>query len=77
MKSPIFHARTKHIEIQDHFLCDKVETGEIELVLCPTKDMIVVVSQKVWFKWSTKTFKKKMGIVKVPNGWTFHWVGVL
>ena len=39
-KNPIHHARTKYIDIQHHFIHDKVETKEIELAYCPTDEMV-------------------------------------
>jgi hypothetical protein len=38
-KNPIHHARTKHIDIQHHFIWEKVETGELELIYIPTEEM--------------------------------------
>ena len=39
-KNPIHHARSKHIDIQYHFIREKVELGEIELKYMATEDMI-------------------------------------
>jgi hypothetical protein len=36
-KNLILHARTKHIEIQHHFIRDHVESGDIELIHVDTK----------------------------------------
>ena len=35
-----YHARTKHIDIQFHFIHWIVEQGSLRLIYCPTKDMI-------------------------------------
>jgi hypothetical protein len=37
-KNPIFHERTKHVEIHSQFIRQLVEDGSIELQHCPTKD---------------------------------------
>ena len=63
----IFDARAQHTGIQHHFVRDKVETREIELVLCPTTYMIDVLKTSL-SQVKLKRFKEKMGIVKVPHG---------
>ena len=36
--NPVQHSRTKHIEIQNHFIRDHVARGDIEIAHVPTKD---------------------------------------
>ena len=39
-KNPLFHGRTKHIRIEHHFVCERVKYKNVEIVYCPTEDMI-------------------------------------
>lgn len=45
-RNPTFHARTKHVKIQHHFVREKIENGEIDLVFCGTQDMVADVLTK-------------------------------
>ena len=39
-KNPVHHAWSKHIDIQHHFIWEKIESNEIEVSYMPTDDMI-------------------------------------
>lgn len=39
-RNPTAHARTKHIDIRYHFVCEAMQKGTINLCYCPTKEMI-------------------------------------
>ena len=45
-KKPTHHLRTKHIDVQYHFIREKLKTGVIELKYCPTEHMVVDVLTK-------------------------------
>jgi hypothetical protein len=39
--NPIYHARTKHIEVHYHFIREKVLAKEIDLIHVSTEDQVV------------------------------------
>ncbi len=45
-KSQISRRRTKHIEIKYHYIREFVDTGRINLVYCPSKEMIADILTK-------------------------------
>ena len=45
-KNPIHHRKTKHIDIQYHFVREKVESKEIELEHCSSGSMIADICTK-------------------------------
>ena len=54
-KNPVQHSRSKHIDIQYHFIKDQVEEGTIQLEYVGTKDQISNILTK---PLSTKLFEK-------------------
>ena len=38
--NPVYHARTKHIELDVHFIRDKVLAKELEIRYVPTSDQV-------------------------------------
>jgi hypothetical protein len=40
-KNPTQHVQTKHIDVQHHFVRERVENGKITFEYCSTEDMVV------------------------------------
>ena len=53
-KNPTFHARTKHIDVQYHFVRDMAEDGKVKL---EKVDTLVNVVDALTKHVSTKTFR--------------------
>jgi hypothetical protein len=45
-KNPTHHAKTKHVDVQIHFIRDHVEKGTIDVQYCPTEVMLADVMTK-------------------------------
>jgi hypothetical protein len=41
VKNPVYHARTKHIEVHYHFIREKVLAKEIDLIHVSTENQVV------------------------------------
>ncbi len=49
-KNPTHHARTKHIDVQHHFVRKRIENGEVRFEYCPTEHMVADVFTKALSK---------------------------
>jgi len=60
--NPEYHARTKHIDIQYHFIRECIQTGKIALEYCPTSDMVADGMTKAMARDRHVELLAKMGV---------------
>ena len=61
-KNPIQHSRTKHIEIQHHFLRDHVQKGDIELIYVHTDKQLTDIFIKFLDEKRFGFIERKLGL---------------
>lgn len=65
-KNPVFYSQTKYIEIDVHFVREKVENGEVEVWYVPAANQVADVLTKGlprdWFKF----LRTRLGLILSP-----------
>ncbi|KAL5827815.1 hypothetical protein ACOSQ3_019666 [Xanthoceras sorbifolium] len=64
VENPVFHARTKHVEIHDHFLREKVLREEIETKYIKTEEQVADIFTKGLSTTKFEESRKKLGMIK-------------
>ncbi|KAK2993342.1 hypothetical protein RJ640_002711 [Escallonia rubra] len=61
-ENPVFHARTKHVEVQHHFIREKVLKGDIRLMPIRTDDQVADVLTKALCYNKFSKFRDLLGV---------------
>jgi hypothetical protein len=62
-KNPKHHARTKHIDIQHHFIREKIEMGVIDMMYCETENMLADLLTNALVKERHNMLGKALGLI--------------
>jgi hypothetical protein len=63
-ENPMFHDKSKHIEIIYHFIIDKVLKGAVKLQYIPTNEQLAEILTKTLVKGKFVFFRDKIGVVE-------------
>jgi hypothetical protein len=63
MENPVFHDKSKHIEIQYHYIRDMVQRGAVKLQYVGTNENVADVFTKLLSRVKFEYFRDKLGVV--------------
>ena len=63
VRNPVFHARTKHIEVHYHYVRERFSAGEISLAYVPTQENIADLFTKALPREKFEAFRKALGLL--------------
>ncbi|MCO5572798.1 hypothetical protein L7F22_026557 [Adiantum nelumboides] len=62
-RNPVFHARTKHIEVHYHYVRERLSAGEISMAYVPTQDNLADLFTKALSREKLEAFRKGLGLL--------------
>ena len=65
LENPVFHEKSKHIEIKYHYIRDMVQMGEVKLQYVVTDDQIADVLMKPLDRVKFEYFREKLCFLSI------------
>lgn len=63
--NPVYHGRTKHIEVRHHFIREKILSGEVNLEYVPTTEQLADILTKALGRTSFVKLRDQLGLVRI------------
>jgi hypothetical protein len=57
-----YHTQTKHMDVQFHFICWIIENRKLQLIYCPTEEMVADALTKALPSIKVKHFVNELGL---------------
>ena len=64
-KNPVFHDKSKHIEIKFHYIRDMVQRGAVKLQYMEIEEQIADVVTKPLARVKFDYFKERLGVIQI------------
>ena len=64
-ENPVFHDKSKHIEIKYHYIRDVVQRGVVKLQYVVTKEHIADVLMNPLARLKFEYFREKLGVLQI------------
>jgi len=66
-ENPVFHDRSKHIEIKHHYIRDMVQRGAVKLLYVATDEQIADVLTKPLARVKFEYFRERLGVLRIDD----------
>ena len=64
-KNPVHHDRTKHVEIDHHFIKEKIENGTVSLLYTPTSQQIADILTKALPRKNFEDLSTNLSLINI------------